>query len=91
MALFCPLYSGSSGNCVYLDSGKTKVLIDLGVSCRAAVTALSSLDVDPKDLSANPHYPRTFRSYQRPCGLFKKNIPSRFLPPVRCWISSGRM
>ena len=52
MALFCPLYSGSSGNCVYLDSGKTKVLIDLGVSCRAAVTALSSLDVDPKDLSA---------------------------------------
>lgn len=52
MALFCPLYSGSSGNCVYLDAGNTKVLVDLGVSCRAAVTALASLDVDPKDLSA---------------------------------------
>lgn len=90
MALFCPLYSGSSGNCVYLDSGKTKVLIDLGVSCRAAVTALSSLDVDPKDLSAilitHEH-----SDHIKGLAVFLKNILSRFLPPVRCWISSGRM
>ncbi len=46
MAVFCPLYSGSSGNSVYLDSGASSLLIDLGVSCRAAVNALKALDVD---------------------------------------------
>ena len=38
MAIFCPLYSGSSGNSTYLDAGESALLIDLGVSCRAAVT-----------------------------------------------------
>ena len=37
MAIFCPLYSGSSGNSTYLDAGESALLIDLGVSCRAAV------------------------------------------------------
>lgn len=46
MAVFCPLYSGSSGNSVYLDGGDSALLIDLGVSCRAAVTALQSLGAD---------------------------------------------
>ena len=46
MAVFCPLYSGSSGNSVYLDGGESALLIDLGVSCRAAVTALQSLGAD---------------------------------------------
>lgn len=46
MAVFCPLYSGSSGNSVYLDAGDSSVLIDLGVSCRAAVNALQSLNAD---------------------------------------------
>lgn len=51
MSLFCPLYSGSSGNSLYLKSGSTSILIDLGVSCRAAVTALAQLDVVPSDLN----------------------------------------
>lgn len=46
MAVFCPLYSGSSGNSVYLEAEESSVLIDLGVSCRAAVNALKSLDAD---------------------------------------------
>ncbi len=46
MAVFCPLYSGSSGNSVYLDAGESSLLIDLGVSCRAAVNALKALDAD---------------------------------------------
>ena len=29
MAVFCPLYSGSSGNSVYLDGGESALLIDL--------------------------------------------------------------
>ena len=46
MAIFCPLYSGSSGNSTYLDAGESALLIDLGVSCRAAVTALQQLGAD---------------------------------------------
>ncbi len=46
MAIFCPLYSGSSGNSTYLDSENSSLLIDLGVSCRAALSALRSLDAD---------------------------------------------
>src|SRR5699024_6701804 len=46
MAMFCPLYSGSSGNSTYLDAGESALLIDLGVSCRAAVTALQQLGAD---------------------------------------------
>lgn len=50
MSLFCPLYSGSSGNSFFLQSGSTSLLIDLGVSCKAAVTALSQLDTAPSNL-----------------------------------------
>ena len=46
MAIFCPLYSGSSGDSTYLDAGESALLIDLGVSCRAAVTALQQLGAD---------------------------------------------
>ena len=46
MAVFCPLYSGSSGNSVYVDTGESSLLVDLGVSCKAAVTALNSLHAD---------------------------------------------
>ena len=46
MAIFCPLYSGSSGNSAYVDAGESSLLIDLGVSCKAAVTALNTLGAD---------------------------------------------
>lgn len=46
MAVFCPLYSGSSGNSTYLENEDTSLLVDLGVSCRAAVNALQELNVD---------------------------------------------
>ncbi len=32
MARFCPLFSSSSGNCIYIGSGNTHVLVDAGVS-----------------------------------------------------------
>lgn len=51
MSLFCPLYSGSSGNSFYLKSGSTSILIDLGVSCKSVVTAMSQLGAVPSDLS----------------------------------------
>ena len=34
MAIFCPLYSGSSGNSAYVDAGESSLLIDLVSAAR---------------------------------------------------------
>jgi len=49
---FCSLYSGSSGNCLYVETSTTKILIDSGVSCKKVENALSSLDINPSNINA---------------------------------------
>ena len=49
---FCPLYSGSSGNCSYVSDGKTGILIDAGLSGKQIVDALGQIGVLPETLSA---------------------------------------
>ena len=49
---FCSLYSGSSGNCLFLETATTKILIDSGVSCKKVENALSSLDINPSNINA---------------------------------------
>ena len=44
------LSSGSGGNCTYIESGKTKVLIDLGTSSLYAEKRLKELNVDPSEI-----------------------------------------
>lgn len=34
MLNFCSLYSGSSGNCLFVETENTKLLIDAGVSLK---------------------------------------------------------
>jgi len=46
------LASGSRGNSTLLSSSKTRVLVDVGVSCRAVSKRLKALGVDPYALSA---------------------------------------
>ena len=48
---FCPLYSGSSGNCTYVSDGKTGILIDAGLSGKQIIDALSLIGVLPETLS----------------------------------------
>lgn len=48
---FCNLYSGSSGNCSFLHSDNTKVLIDCGVSMKKIATALASMNIDINDIN----------------------------------------
>ncbi len=43
--------SGSNGNCVYLGSGETHLLIDAGISCKRILCGLCDLSVDPNALS----------------------------------------
>ncbi len=49
---FSPLYSGSSGNSTFVDSGEHRVLIDAGVTGTALDGSLRALKVDPESLDA---------------------------------------
>ncbi len=40
-----PLFSGSSGNCILLEAGGTRLLIDAGLPGRSIETALNSVDI----------------------------------------------
>ncbi len=50
MLNFCSLYSGSSGNSLFVETQNTKLLIDAGVSCKKIETALSNIDVDQNSI-----------------------------------------
>lgn len=50
MFKFCSLYSGSSGNSLFIQTDNTKILIDAGESAKKIVDALSSIDVNPNEL-----------------------------------------
>ncbi len=52
MLKLCTLSSGSSGNAVFAEAGGTKLLIDCGISGKAAAERLCSIGVDPSELSA---------------------------------------
>ena len=44
--------SGSSGNCIYVGSDNTSVLIDAGVSRKKIIEGLKTIDIDIKDIDA---------------------------------------
>ena len=52
MLNFCSLYRGSSGNCLFVETEKTKVLIDAGVSLKKIEQGLESINVSGADLDA---------------------------------------
>ena len=52
MLNFCSLYSGSSGNSLFVETENTKVLIDCGVSSKKVEEGLKSLDVEPSSIDA---------------------------------------
>ena len=49
---FYSLYSGSSGNSLFIQSENTKVLIDCGVSSKKIEEALNSIEVDASSIDA---------------------------------------
>jgi len=52
MLKFCSLYSGSTGNSLYVQSNSTKILIDAGVSTKKIEEGLSNINVNPNDITA---------------------------------------
>ena len=50
MLNFCSLYSGSSGNSLFVESENTKILVDAGVSAKKIECALANLEINPSFL-----------------------------------------
>ena len=48
---FCPLYSGSSGNALFVQYENTRLLIDAGKPGKQIDEALRGIGVDPETLS----------------------------------------
>lgn len=46
----CSIASGSSGNCIFVGSERTKLLIDAGISGKKIENGLSSIDISPQDI-----------------------------------------
>lgn len=49
---FCPIASGSNGNCIFVSYGETKILIDAGLSGKAIEHGLKSVGVDGSEIDA---------------------------------------
>ena len=58
----CSIASGSSGNCIYVGSDNTHLLVDVGISGKRVEQGLNSLELTGKDIDG---ILITFGSYQR--------------------------
>ena len=47
----CSLASGSKGNCIFLEDGRTKILIDAGLPVREIAARLARIGENPADIS----------------------------------------
>jgi phosphoribosyl 1,2-cyclic phosphodiesterase len=52
MVSFCPIASGSNGNCVYAGTGGAKILIDAGIPGIRIEEGLRSINVNPLEIDA---------------------------------------
>ena len=52
MLNFCSLYSGSSGNSLFVETENTRILVDAGMSCKKIEEALASIEVEPSSINA---------------------------------------
>lgn len=50
MFKFCNLYSGSSGNCSFIQSDNTKILVDAGSSCKKICEGLNSINISISEI-----------------------------------------
>lgn len=49
--IFCSLYSGSSGNSIFIGSNQTKILVDAGLTGKSIISALDNIGEDPRELN----------------------------------------
>lgn len=49
---FCPLASGSKGNCTFVGTPQLKLLIDAGLSAKQTTERLKNINIDVRDIDA---------------------------------------
>ena len=52
MLKMLPLFSSSKGNCTYIESDKTSLLVDIGVSCKKLLNSLDENAINPNSIEA---------------------------------------
>lgn len=52
MVKFCSLFSGSSGNSLFIGTSRARILIDAGLSAKKIIQAICSIGENPSELSA---------------------------------------
>ena len=52
MIKFCSLYSGSSGNSLFISSGDTRLLVEAGLSGKKIIEALCSIGEKASEIDA---------------------------------------
>ena len=50
MAKYCSLFSSSKGNCTYIGTASSGILVDVGVSAKRIREALEARDIDPRSI-----------------------------------------
>lgn len=101
---FCVLGSGSSGNCVLIESGEERILVDAGFSCREIERRLDEVGVSSRSFSAvlltHEHgdhtrgAPRFSRRHSVPIHATRGTLSALRIPqhaPTPVVIESGRV
>lgn len=50
MFRLCPIASGSSGNCTYIEAGEKRFLVDVGISGKKVTAGLQEIEVEPSSI-----------------------------------------
>lgn len=77
------LYSGSSGNCIFLREGKTEILIDAGVSLKRIDTALHMLGTCVSNIKA-VYITHEHSDHTAGLGMMAKNFHIPIFAPLAC-------
>lgn len=83
-----PIASSSSGNCIVISDGKTNILIDCGISGKAAKAGLDAIGVDPASVGAilvtHEHSDHT-----KGVGIFSRKYKVPVYANARTWSAMG--
>ena len=90
---FCSIASGSSGNCIYVGSENTHVLVDTGISGKKMEAGLNSLDLTGRDLDGiliTHEHSDHIKGLGRNSDLYDRRHCGRNGPYQCTWQDSGR-
>ena len=80
----CPIASGSSGNCTFIQAGERKILVDIGISGKKVTEGLSLIDIDPTTIEGifitHEHV-----DHIRGVGIFSRKYDTPIYATQRAW------